>query len=204
MVLRALRSIWEPSSQLSLKHRLNGIREGALFPYLNSTEMYHCPGDKRIDQWCQRICRREPIKPVSGVSQLFNAGFLYGARGALNGVANETKLANIKGSKLLFVEDQYDGTFNVQGWSYTPGSQSLWDPLGNYHKGSCTFAFVDGHAENYKWRDERTMVFMSSRSQAEKTAMAEKCRLLRIMLIWIGWISITPIRPRWKGGNWPQ
>ncbi len=43
----------------------------------------------------------------------------------------------------------------------------LWDPLGNYHNKSCTFSFVNSHAEHYKWRDNRTVISLGDRELAK-------------------------------------
>ena len=58
------------------------------------------------------------------------------------------------------------GLYNSEGWSYIPYDRMYWDPLGNYHNKGCTFSFVDGHAEEYRWKDRRTMIFMSDRNEA--------------------------------------
>ena len=68
-----------------------------------------------------------------------------------------------------FVEEIYDApgaNHNVDGWSYIPGNNTLWDPLGLYHSDSCTFSFMDGHAEEKKWTDKRTLIYWRSRAKA--------------------------------------
>ena len=70
---------------------------------------------------------------------------------------------------MLFVEDIYDGlsgNYNHDGWSYNPYSGSLWDPLGIFHSDSCTFSFMDGHADRKKWADKRTIIYCTSRNEA--------------------------------------
>ena len=72
-------------------------------------------------------------------------------------------------TKMLFVEEIYDAggvNHNVDGWSYNPGTNSLWDPLGVFHSNSCTFSFMDGHATVRKWTDKRTVIYFTSRSEA--------------------------------------
>ena len=72
-------------------------------------------------------------------------------------------------SKMLFVEEIYDApgaNHNVDGWSYNPGINALWDPLGVFHSNSATFSFMDGHAAVKKWTDKRTVIYFRSRSEA--------------------------------------
>jgi prepilin-type N-terminal cleavage/methylation domain-containing protein len=35
-------------TNVTLEQRLNGLREGALYPYLRETKVFHCPGDNRM------------------------------------------------------------------------------------------------------------------------------------------------------------
>jgi len=151
-----------PSGDVTLQQRLNGLREGALFPYIKDVGAYHCPGDSRLRQGTsngrqlQHLVYRsyslpdylrvyEPTDPKK-LTQFQNAG-----------------------GKMLFVEEIYDApsaNHNVDGWSYEPGTNSLWDPLGTFHSNSCTFSFMDGHAAVQKWKDKRTVIYFKSRSEA--------------------------------------
>lgn len=151
------------SAELNTKTRTDGLREGAIFPYLEDVKVFHCPGDKRLRKGAARYGTDDPPDPLS-VYQIYRS---YGMPDFYRAETNsdEKQLGNIPspGSKLLFVEDQYDKGYNIDGWSYEPGVHELWDPLGNYHNRSCTFAFVDGHGEHYKWRDQRTSDYMGNR-----------------------------------------
>ncbi|MBN1817132.1 MAG: prepilin-type N-terminal cleavage/methylation domain-containing protein [Sedimentisphaerales bacterium] len=181
--------------------RLNGIREGAIFPYVESEELYHCPGDRRL---IKGTSRRNPSNPLS-MYQCFRS---YGMPDFYNihvdrPQDNERKLSNVAtpGHKLMFVEDQYDLYYNVDAWSYIPNDQALWDPLGNYHNKSCTFAFADGHAEHHKWRDERTMVYMSDRALAEQMGFG-KGVVFNPRNVDLDWLDAHyPAKTRYKGGN---
>jgi len=150
---------------LNLDARINGFREGALWPYLESSKTFHCPGDRRLKKGAS--ANWSPGTPPR-YYQMYNS---YGMPDFYDAAGNgrEKSLANIKsgGQKLLFVEYQYDRHYyNSEGWSYIPYDHAFWDPLGNYHNKGCTFAFVDGHAEEYRWKDRRTMIFMSDRELA--------------------------------------
>ena len=154
-------------AELSTRTRINGLREGAIYPYLEDVKVFHCPGDKRLRFGAARYRTDNPPDPIN-VYQIYRSYGMPDYYMAEND-SDEKILSNIKGggSKLLFVEDQYDKWYNVDGWSYRPNTMEYWDPLGNYHNKSCTFAFVDGHAEHYKWRDKRSDIFMGDRVAAK-------------------------------------
>ena len=152
-----------PSGDVTLEQRYNGLREGALFPYIKDVGAYHCPGDDRI-----RV----------GTSNGRQLQHLLFRSYSLSDYLEATRPQDPKklidfatpAKKILFVEDIYDApgstNHNVDGWSYNPGTNSLWDPLGVFHNNSCTFSFMDGHADVKKWTDERTVIYFMSRSKA--------------------------------------
>jgi len=154
--------IQKPSGDVTLEERLNGLREGVLFPYIKNTAAYHCPGDNRIRQGTslgrslQHLVYRSYSMP----------DYLYATR-----PVDPKRLSNFKqpADKLLFVEEIYDAggvNHNVDGWSFNPNSNSLWDPLGIFHNNAATFGFMDGHSERTKWQDDRTIIYFASREQA--------------------------------------
>jgi len=147
---------------VTLEQRHNGLREGALWPYIKDVGAYHCPGDNRIRQ---------------GTSEGRDSYYLMYRSYSLPDFLRAYERSDPKtitefkspATKMLFVEEIYDGrgaNHNVDGWSYEPGTNRLWDPLGTFHSNSCTFSFMDGHAEVKKWNDKRTVIYFMSRDQA--------------------------------------
>lgn len=188
--------------ELNTETRLNGLREGAIYPYLEATDVFHCPGDKRLKFGASRYFTDNPPDPINVYQAYRSYGMpdFYVVNGDENGVPNEKKLANITspGSKLLFVEDQYDKWYNIDAWSYQPGVHELWDPLGNYHNRSCTFAFADAHAEHYKWRDVRTALYMGDRLNSP-IGRRQTITPHDIDLDWLD--RHYPYKTRFKGGQ---
>lgn len=179
------------------RQRLNGIEAGELYRYIKNTKAYHCPGDKR---WRQGTSLGNAPKYL-----LYRS---YSLTDYMRGTeaSDEKALYNIKNptTKILFVEDIYDGeaaNFNHDGWSYIPGSQSLWDPLGIYHSTSATFSFMDGHAERTKWTDERTLVYFRDRQEAASNGYGKDVPFNppNPDLEWLD--KHYPGRTRLKGGN---
>jgi len=151
-----------PNGAVTLEQRKNGLREGALFPYIRDVGAYHCPGDDRI--------RRGTSQGRDSSRLLYRS---YSMPDFLRATArtDPKKLTEFTSAatKMLFVEEIYDAggvNHNVDGWSYNPGTNSLWDPLGVFHSNSCTFSFMDGHATLRKWTDKRTVIYFTSRSEA--------------------------------------
>ncbi|MHC4431669.1 MAG: type II secretion system protein [Planctomycetota bacterium] len=152
-----------PSGDVTLQQRKNGLREGVLFPYIKDVGAYHCPGDERLKQGTSNGRALQHL--------LFRS---YSLPDFLRATArtDPKKLTwfTSPANKLLFVEEIYDApgsvNHNVDGWSYNPGTNSLWDPLGPFHSESCTFSFMDGHADTKKWTDRRTGIYWRSRTEA--------------------------------------
>jgi prepilin-type processing-associated H-X9-DG protein len=81
------------------------------------------------------------------------------------------KLADVAGSSIgasrafVFLDMRQDcinwGNFMTYPMGYAPNNTALYgfttDFPGFYHNLACGFAFADGHSENHRWRDSRTM-----------------------------------------------
>lgn len=167
-----------PIANATFEHRINGIRAGELYPYIEDYKPYHCNGDKRWRKgtWRGSDLRHKPYVSYSipdsiGADIDDKAGDLEGNKPKVVRI-NFAKIKNPSDS-YLFLEDGYDGNSAINvGWSFDFDNMSLanpsgweWhDPMGTYHTEGCTFSFVDGHAEKYKWRDSRSAPFFENRS----------------------------------------
>ena len=133
-----------------------GIMAGALYPYLKTLKVYHCPGDKR---WT-----REPPP--------FNVYQTYSVSDPMKGKFEDNKYAYRKileiktpASKYVFVEEAArNAAFNIGSWwfgyKWNTGriEDSVFiDPVALWHGDKNTFAFADGHAEVHKWKEPATI-----------------------------------------------
>jgi len=158
------------------KSRLTGIREGALYPYINNTEVYHCPGDER---WYKGTTSGPP--PEYAIYRSYAMPDYFFAWGDYNEYdypgepdfgPHEKKLINIKppSEKYTFLESNFpgrtDAAFEMHGWSYEPYWGMYWDPLGTFHNMAGAFSFADGHVEMHKYEDVRTWIFFRDRALA--------------------------------------
>jgi len=185
------------SGDATLEQRLNGLRKGALYRYLNEPDVYHCPGDMRKNMGTSVGDELEYL--------IFRS---YSLTDYMRGTGSNDakKLFSFKdqANKMLFVEEIYDGAsgnHNVDAWSYIPYDGSLWDPLGNFHSDACTFSFMDGHAERKKWQDKRTVTYFNSRSDAAAQGFGKGAQFSppNVDLDWLD--QHYPGKTRMAGGN---
>jgi prepilin-type N-terminal cleavage/methylation domain-containing protein/prepilin-type processing-associated H-X9-DG protein len=144
------------------RQRYNGLMEGELYKYIKDVGAYHCPGDNRITRGTSL---------GTGLAYMIYRSYSMSDYMRATEPADPKKLSSFRNQamKMLFVEEIYDGSagnHNHGGWSYEPGSGSMWDPLGIFHSNACTFSFMDGHAERKKWDDQRTVIYCMSRGEA--------------------------------------
>ena len=142
----------------TLEDRLRGIREGVLFAYTdNNTDIYHCPSDKRMYEGTHY-----------GNSLTHRLYRSYSIQFGLNGgyAQAPTRLSGIKRPEdtYVFVEEPgTGGCFNCNsGFILSPTGLpgSWWSVVSNWHNGSGTLGYADGHAERRVWEDERTRSLM--------------------------------------------
>jgi prepilin-type N-terminal cleavage/methylation domain-containing protein len=142
----------------TLEDRIRGCERGGLWPYIENHKTYHCPADKAY-------VKAMPENRYRSYSM---------ARGlAVYDVDQDiTKLSEIKspGHRYVFVEEAYDlrvANYNHNAWDFEVGENDFHDPLALFHNDSSTFGLADGHAEKYKWKDQRTVDYFADRDGAE-------------------------------------
>jgi len=138
-----------------LEDRFRGIRRGALYPYINDPEMYHCPGDNRYQSGYpenQRMYRSYVIPDILAAA---NKGFHSWTEARYKYFPKRITEITQPGLRYLFVESEFQNpNFNYDhgGWSFAPWIDTRWiDELATFHTKSATFGFADGHAEKHKW-----------------------------------------------------
>ncbi len=151
----------------TLEERLRGIKNGTLWQYIENIKLYHCPGDKRS--------KRGTVKGSTDAYKIYRS---YGIQGGLNGQELiDNDLGILKFSQIqrtaktyIFVGENYDGTWsNNNGGSWYlgggsgPEDESWWNAPAAWHNEGSTLSYADGHAEKFKWRDERTVAFAIDR-----------------------------------------
>lgn len=132
----------------------NGVRAGGLWRYIKTINSYHCPSDKRAD--VANIGWRS-YSMVAGLGAAFPSG-------GVNFDDEIHRMSQLErpSEKYILVEEiekKNDGTYNWNrgSWVINLANEYWFDPVAKWHVNSCNLAFADGHAEKYKWKDDRTV-----------------------------------------------
>ncbi|MSU64475.1 MAG: prepilin-type N-terminal cleavage/methylation domain-containing protein [Pedosphaera sp.] len=132
----------------ALEEAKEGLKQGKLFPYASSVDVWHCPGDRRFRLKAGR-------------------GFAFDSYGAAGGLDGEDESNSIyKYSQILyptrnyvFVEEADDRGWNLGSWLIdpTPSAFTWVDAVAIWHINKSTLSFADGHAVTHKWLGENML-----------------------------------------------
>jgi len=140
------------------QQEVQGIRNGALFSYVEDLGEYHCPADRT---WS---------KVTTSTYTVYMSPYRsYAISDALNGgwftsLYVYKKLTAIPEpfDKLALVEEE-DGPPGQLGANWgswvlpkNPQTFTWWDPISLWHGRATNMAFADMHAESHKWKDQST------------------------------------------------
>jgi len=151
-----------------LESKYESIRNGTLYPYTETVEVYHCPGDKRSN----KPAVDPAYAPALGGYRTYSIpGGLFGVDPAGGwGIIPHRKASRIKhpSEKYVFVEEMDGRGGNWDSWVVRPLSLNQWiDPLGIWHNDSSTLGFCDGHAEMHRWLDQSTYYMCEQQSLSQ-------------------------------------
>jgi len=143
-----------------------GYRQGSLYQYAPNVNVLHCPADARFSF---KFVSNPTVVPGS-----FAYGSYSGA-GGLNGITYEApalkKQSNIiqPSGRYLWVEENDPRGENRGSWGMhvpiTPPdftASFFEDSVASWHGGSSSFNWADGHADNHKWLDSKTVTYALS------------------------------------------
>ncbi|MEN6306961.1 MAG: type II secretion system protein [Anaerohalosphaeraceae bacterium] len=136
--------------------RLAGIRHGTLYPYLENTEVYHCPRDDRMHKYGLGY------RTYSLNHSIFNGIQDPGSINAWGRVAKRVSDIKAPGSRMAVVEQADPRGFNWDGLVFSSGGVNGWEePLANWHQGGFMYSCFDGHVETYQILEEATQVYIA-------------------------------------------
>jgi prepilin-type N-terminal cleavage/methylation domain-containing protein len=165
-----------PRNERTLEQKKRGIMYGALWPYIETIDAYHCPGDRR---------NRRNIKENKQYFRSYSQPRIMTLRGNKGAKAYELgmyikkvdEVMNPADSYIFLEQADFDQWTGSGMWLFGPlgvpwGSGTYlrsfldgpdgwrWiDPLGYFHTEGNTLGFADGHGEKKKWKDSRTRKF---------------------------------------------
>jgi|ERR1051325_3074366 prepilin-type N-terminal cleavage/methylation domain-containing protein len=144
------------------------IKMGAIWPYCNSVNVWHCPADTSYGLGPKGQVPRRSVSMsnwVGGNGDSPQNGYkgYWGLSSPKSIVYRKlTEMLN-PGPAMTFVilderwDSINDGYFVTQMDGYpNPATTYIVDYPASYHCGACGFAFADGHSEIHKWKDPRT------------------------------------------------
>jgi prepilin-type N-terminal cleavage/methylation domain-containing protein/prepilin-type processing-associated H-X9-DG protein len=150
--------LYQVAPPVTDEDEIRGIEQGVLFPYLKSSNVYHCPGDKlRLGPDSTRLYVSYCVPEC-----------LYGRTNSSDSLYNKQIIKfnelTSPGMRYNFVEsgERVRGNWIAAGHfvmatpEYGDGGYGWWSPIAINHGDSSVFGFCDGHASIQKWHDQDT------------------------------------------------
>jgi prepilin-type N-terminal cleavage/methylation domain-containing protein/prepilin-type processing-associated H-X9-DG protein len=134
---------------------LDFIRNGLLYPYLNTVDIFKCPGDKDGTR-IRSLSMNAWMNPINTENQLDPTYTVF------------RKQSNIRRPSDTWVAIDENRNIN-DGWFLTkPNTPTVWRDLpAIYHANGGGLSFADGHAETRKWTDAAVLREAQSMSRAD-------------------------------------
>jgi prepilin-type N-terminal cleavage/methylation domain-containing protein/prepilin-type processing-associated H-X9-DG protein len=136
---------------------LADIRNGRLFPYNQSEQIYRCPSDKLP----MRIGGRNVLRVRSySLNGMMGENTPWASNDVHPRIPENRKFSDVKdpgaSQANFFVDEQAesidDGYFAVDSWQ-----SSYWrNTMASRHGNGSPLSFADGHAEQWRWLEART------------------------------------------------
>jgi len=127
-----------------------GMRQGALFPYIKDIDIYRCPADAR---------KRVPGKETFGSYSIAGGANGEGWSGRFVQARTYLDIRNV-GMKYIFVEECDTRGPNVGSWVmnlYKLPTKSKWvDPFAAWHRDRSCLGYADSRSEMHRWMDNST------------------------------------------------
>jgi len=142
------------------------IRNGLLYPYINSLEVYKCPADRKISDLTGEPTRRSMsmnawMNPINDEGQL-----------DVNNYVVFRKQSNIRKPTDTWVTiDENPNSINDGWFLVRPSVPTVWrDVPAAYHNNAGGMSFADGHAEIRKWTDRSVISQQGSYARKDPTS----------------------------------
>ena len=145
----------------------NGLKKGALFPFVSSPGSYHCPGDLRTKRLLPgRGFAWDSYSKANGM----NGGGWQGSTPTSGPQPPYEKLSTVEGPSegMVFLEEADSRGNNKGTWVIDVKPAPGWvDPFAIFHGYTSTISFADGHAVSHQWRDAGVIKAATASSQGK-------------------------------------
>jgi prepilin-type N-terminal cleavage/methylation domain-containing protein/prepilin-type processing-associated H-X9-DG protein len=139
----------------SVSADLSLIRMGSIYPYANSTEIYHCPSDHSVVNGTKTLRNRSYSMDwyLNGQTDpqyisIYPASYFVGLVARGKSILNPSQV-------FVFVDESEwtinDGVFGV----YRAPIQQWEDVPSDRHSQGANLTFSDGHCEHWTWRESK-------------------------------------------------
>ncbi len=144
-----------------------GLMASPLWPYCPSAGVYHCPGDQRAKQG--RNLNLWAWVSYSKANPM-NGGGWQGSTATAGSQPYFTSVSEIPdpAMSMVFVEEQDPRNENLGTWVINVPYGWV-DPFAVAHGTDSSFSFADGHAENHKWTDPKTVKAAQDSSKGQSS-----------------------------------
>ena len=137
-------------------------RQGVLFPYNTSVEIYRCPASRAYIQGVGRgSAARVPHNRSYAVSVWLGNNLDLGADRTGLIAKRYTAVRNPSMTSVFLEENAISIDNGAIGFNRPiPGNESsdpggVWNLVANRHNNGCNISFLDGHGETFRWRGPR-------------------------------------------------
>ncbi len=130
-------SDWNQGGQLPEDRQINGIKDGALWPYVTETKLYGCPSGYRGELMTYAMMIASNGRSVEG-----------------SPVFKRRMLVPQPAQRLMFIDE---GLSSPDAYSTRYSEPKWWDQPVTRHGDGTTFACADGHSEYHKWTGIETI-----------------------------------------------
>jgi prepilin-type N-terminal cleavage/methylation domain-containing protein/prepilin-type processing-associated H-X9-DG protein len=138
-------------SDVSKEEKIEGVKRGALWPYLGDHEIYRCNSDRSR---YQHIRSYSIVDSMNGKYADISADDEADWR-----IFNKISEVPRPSESYVFVEGNDQAPYNIDSFLINVKGYDWWDPLAVWHKGASSFSFADGHVEQRHWSDETVSEF---------------------------------------------
>ena len=132
--------------------QIQGIKDGALWPYLKNLDIYKCPTGKRLPNGLPQALTYSIMFSMNAVEH----SWIEGVRGAyIRKMSEITSPSPAPALRLVFIDEGYMTTDAYAVWYL---QESWFDSPPVRHGDGTTLNYADGHAEHWKWKGTDTIL----------------------------------------------